>query len=272
MVVHARRAYHRQVADTRICDQCGIVFTPRREHARFCSAVCRIAWNQENTGDPGAEATALDWSITAMLETVRRLAMEQAPDQEHGFELISDAVWRVTLVDATLVRYHPQAYEAVMKAQDPAARQAVEATLAGLRFVRNRMGYHGDPAQFIQPQPSRPGSDYDIAAWRWRSLPEPALASLPPRGRAWEMTRYRAYQSQLAGHTIGGTFGRAAAFLKLASANPTAALPADSHSRTPDSVSRPSRPVTAVAMQAGGRRAARSLVSMLPATHGSGVR
>jgi integrase len=26
------------VADTRTCEQCGIVFTPRREHARFCSA------------------------------------------------------------------------------------------------------------------------------------------------------------------------------------------------------------------------------------------
>jgi len=97
--------------------------------------------------------------------------------------LVSDAVWRVTLVDATLVRYHPQAYEAVIKAQGPAARHAVEGTLAGLRFVRNRMGYHGDPAEFIQPEPSRPGSDHGVAAWRWRSLPEPALASLPPRGR-----------------------------------------------------------------------------------------
>jgi hypothetical protein len=37
------------------------------------------------------------------------------------------------------------------------------------------------------------------------------------------MTRYRAYQAQLAGHTIGETFDRAAAFLKLASANPAAA-------------------------------------------------
>jgi hypothetical protein len=138
--------------------------------------------------------------------------------------MISDAVWRVTLVDATLMRYHHRAYEAVMRAQSPAARYAVEGTLAGLRFVRNRMGYHGDPAEFIQPEHSRPGSGHGIAAWRWKSLPEPALASLPPRGRAWEMTRYRAYQARLAGHTIGETFGRASAFLKLASANPAAAL------------------------------------------------
>jgi hypothetical protein len=33
------------------------------------------------------------------------------------------------------------------------------------------------------------------------------------------MTRYQAYQAQLAGHTIGETFGRAAEFLKLAAAN-----------------------------------------------------
>ena len=37
------------------------------------------------------------------------------------------------------------------------------------------------------------------------------------------MTRYRAYQAQLAGHTIGETFGRAAAFLKQAAPHPVAA-------------------------------------------------
>ncbi len=35
------------------------------------------------------------------------------------------------------------------------------------------------------------------------------------------MTRYRAYQAHLAGHTVGETFGRATAFLKLAGANCT---------------------------------------------------
>ena len=213
------------MADTRTCEQCGIVFTARREHARFCSAACRVAWNQEHTGNPQAGASALDWSVTGMRDAVERLAREQPPDQAHGFEMISDAVWRVTLVDATLVRYHHRAYEAVMRAQDQAARQAVEETLAGLRFVRNQMGYHADPAEFIQPGHGRPGSGNGAAAWRWRSLPEPALASLPPRGRAWEITRYRAYQAQLSGHAIGETFGRAAAFLKLASANLNAALP-----------------------------------------------
>ena len=109
-----------------------MVFTPRREHARFCSAACRVAWNQEHTGNPQAEASALDWSVAAMRDAVERFAWEQPPDQARGFEMISDAVWRVTLVDATLVRYHHRAYEAVIRAQDLAARQAVEGTLAGL--------------------------------------------------------------------------------------------------------------------------------------------
>jgi hypothetical protein len=30
------------------------------------------------------------------------------------------------------------------------------------------------------------------------------------------MTRYRAYQAELAGHAVGETFGRAVAFLQLA--------------------------------------------------------
>jgi hypothetical protein len=212
------------VEDTRTCEQCGNVFTPRREHARFCSAACRVAWNRENTGDPEAGASALDWSITAMREVMQRLASGEARDQVQGFAVISEAVWWVTLVDATLVRYHPQAYESVLRAQDPAERQAVEGTFAGFRFVRNRMGFHADPVDFIQPQESRPGDDPGVTAWTWRSLPEPGLASLPPRGQAWEMRRYRAYQAQLAGHTIGEIFGRAAAFLNLVSADPPAVI------------------------------------------------
>jgi hypothetical protein len=92
-----------------------------------------------------------------------------------------------------------------------------------LRFVRNQMGYHLDPADFIQPEQSEPGADRGVTAWRWRPVPEPDLGSLPPRGQAWEMTRYRAYQAQLAGHTIRETFGRVGAFLNLAAPHPVAA-------------------------------------------------
>jgi hypothetical protein len=58
-------------------------------------------------------------------------------------------------------------------------------------------------------------------------VPEPALDCLPPRNQAWEMTRYRAYEAQLAGHSVGETFERAAAFLELAATQAAAASATD---------------------------------------------
>jgi hypothetical protein len=197
------------VTDTRECEQCGAVFAPRREHARFCSARCRVAWNRQHVGDHPAAAGALGWSVTAMRDTVDRLLRARASDRPHGFAAISEAVWWVTMVDATLVRYHPDVYDAVLGSQGEAGRRVIEETFGGLRFVRNWMGYHLDHAEFIQPQP---GSEL-IAAWTWRWMPEPVLAALPERGRGWEMSRYRDYQARLAGKPVGETFERAVAFL-----------------------------------------------------------
>jgi hypothetical protein len=200
------------------------LFTPRREHARFCRPRCRVTWNREHTGDPQAGASALEWSVTAMRDAVDRLARDQVLDNAQGFAVISEAVWWVTLVDATLVRYHRHAYKSAMKSQAAARRRVIEGTFAGLRFVRNQMGYHLDPAQLIQPEHDHPGPGHDgIAAWTWRPVPEPDLGSWPLRGQAWEMTRYRAYQAQLASRTIGESLGRAAAFLELAAPHPAAA-------------------------------------------------
>jgi hypothetical protein len=209
------------VTDTRICKQCGTVFTPRREHARFCSGRCRVAWNRENGGDPAVKVRALQWSISAMSDTTERLARVEGWDQTRALVLIGEAVWWVTIVDATLVRYHlVGAYDAVLADRTPAERRLIEGTLAGLRFVRNRIGDEVDLAEFIEPSPPGSGADEGpVTGWTWKSVPEPALASLPPRARAWEMTRYRAYQAQLAGHTIGEIFGRAVAFLELTAAN-----------------------------------------------------
>jgi len=205
------------VADTRACEQCGTSFAPRREHARFCSARCRVAWNRRHASDPTAETGPLDWSLTAMRESTDRLLRASGWDRAHGFAAISEAVWWVTMVDATLVRYHPDIYGGVLSHHDAAERRLTEDTFAGLRFARNQMGYDADPADFIQPLNPRPGAAAPrIAEWTWRSLPEPALASLTPSGREWEMARYRAYQAQLAGRPIGETFTRAAAFLRLA--------------------------------------------------------
>ncbi|MGO9187527.1 MAG: hypothetical protein ACLP8X_03580 [Streptosporangiaceae bacterium] len=208
------------MADIWDCEQCGTSFVPRREHARFCSARCRAAWNREQAGDLKAGASALVWSITAMSDTIERLTQVRAWDRPRAFAVIGEAVWWVTIVDATLVRHHPDAYDNVMTGQTPAQRQLVEGTLAGLRFVRNRIGDEAELSEFIEPGDARPGAgQLRIMGWTWKPLPEPALRSLPPRGQAWEMTRYRAYQAQLAGHTIGEIFVRAAEFLKLAVAN-----------------------------------------------------
>jgi len=199
------------MSDTRNCEQCGAVFTPRREHARFCSTSCRVAWNRERAGDLGVEVTALDWTVAAMCDVLEWLGGAGARDRSQAFAMISEAVWWVTIVDATLIRYHVEAYETVMAARTPAERRLVEETFGGLRFVRNQMGYHIDQADFIEP-----GDSY-IMAWSWKPVPEPALALLAPRGQAWEMARYQAYQAQLAGHTMEEVFGRAAAFLRQVS-------------------------------------------------------
>jgi hypothetical protein len=115
-----------------------------------------------------------------------------------------------------------------MAARAPAERRLIEGTLGGLRFVRNRMGYYVDHSDFIGPQPNPSGSADDcITEWSWRSLPEPVVGSLPPRGQAWEMARYRAYEARLAGQRLGEVFERAAAFLKLAAAHAAQAGTAD---------------------------------------------
>jgi hypothetical protein len=208
------------MADERVCGQCGTAFVPRREHARFCSVPCRVRWNREHVGDPVAGAAALLWSITAMSDTAERLPRARAWDRPRAFAVIGEMVWWVTIVDATLVRHHQEAYDSVMAGQAAAQRRVIDEILAGLRFVRNRIGDEADLAEFIAPTPPRPGTGRGrITGWAWSSVPEPALTPLTPRGRAWEMSRYRAYQAQLAGHTIGETLGQAVAFLKLAAAS-----------------------------------------------------
>jgi hypothetical protein len=170
--------------------------------------------------------SALDWSIAAMHDATGRLVRVRVWDRPRAFAVISEAVWWVTIVDGTLLRHDPEAYDGVLGGQAPPERRLTEGTLAGLRFVRNRMGHDVDHVDFIRPEADRSGhGDGRITTWTWKSVPVPALASLPPRGQAWEMTRYRAYEAQLAGHTVGEIFGRAAEFLKLVAAR--AALDTD---------------------------------------------
>ncbi len=217
-------------ADTRTCEQCGTSFTPRREHARFCSPPCRAAWNRVHTGDLKAGTTALQWSVTAMNDSTERLSRVIAWDRPRALAAIGEAVWWVTIVDATLVRHHLDAYDGAMASQAPAERQLTEETLAGLRFVRNQIGDEADLAEFINPDQTSPDQgNGHITGWTWKPVPEPRRTPDALRGQAWQMTRHQAYQARLAGHTIAETFTRAAAFLKLAAAGVPALTDASTH-------------------------------------------
>ena len=226
------------MAETRRCERCGREFEPKREHARFCSARCRVAWNRENWSQASADqqkwgsenwadevrgpqrtgTSALSWAIIAMRDTTERLGRVRASDRAQAFAVIGEAVWWVTIVDATLVRYYPDDYDAVLAGLPDGRRRATETTFGGLRFVRNRMGYYADQADFIAPRAGSGGGDAPITEWTWRSLPLPAVATLPTRGQEWELRRYRAYQDLLAGRTVGETFGRTSEFLGLVAA------------------------------------------------------
>lgn len=208
------------MADRRKCEECGAPFAPRREHARFCCVRCRAAWNRAHMGDPLVEASALLWSVTAMSEATARLAQAGIWDCPRANVVIGEAVWWVTLVDATLVRHHAEVYDAVVAGQFAVQRPLIEATLAGLRFVRNQAGDEANLVHFVQPAAAGPAAgDGRATGWRWVPVPRPVLVALSPRAQAWEMTRYQAYQAHLAGFTIGEVFRRATTFLTLTAAN-----------------------------------------------------
>jgi hypothetical protein len=171
-----------------------------------------MTWNRAHAGVAAAPAVAIDWSVTAMTEAAGRLANAGSWDLSRLAVAVGETVWWVTLVDATLVRYHLRDYEAAL-ASKAVRRRKTEETLEGLRYVRNQLGKSVDPVEFI-----RPALRHDGTAWAWHPLPEPRLGALAPRARQWELSRYRAYQARLAGRDIGRTFNRCTEFLAEAAA------------------------------------------------------
>jgi hypothetical protein len=185
-----------------------------------------VAWNRANSYDPAEEVSALEWSVTAMSEMASRLPKVSGQDRSRALGMIGEAVWLVTIVDATLVRHHPEAYDRILDDSKPAERERIEGTLAGLRFVRNRLGLDSDLSDLVQARNAGYGASSDpVAGWDWRSAQKPELDWLSQRGQDWEMARYRAYQDQLAGHTVCETFRRAASFLQQAAEQATAGSP-----------------------------------------------
>jgi hypothetical protein len=197
------------------------MFTPRREHARFCSAECRIRWNRDHLTDAAAEERALEWSLAGMCDATERLTLCGPEDAEVAFSAVAEAVWWVTIIDARLIRQYMDIYDSVLDAHAAAQRTAIEGTLAGLRFVRNQTSSDTLGADFISP-PAGTNGHGTTGAWHWNRIPEPALDLLPDDVRSWEQTRFHAYQTRLAGYSIGEVFLRATGFLNLAAARVTA--------------------------------------------------
>jgi hypothetical protein len=169
-----------------------------------------MAWNDEHAGVAAAPAPAIGWSVAAMTETALQLSSPRTWDLPDLAAAVGDAVWWVTLVDATLVRYHPRNYETTLEGRS-ARRRETEQTLEGLRYVRNQLGRSLSPEYLIAPL-SADGSP----AWTWRSLPQPDTSGLGLRARKWELSRYNAYQATLAGRDIAAAFSWCAEFLSLA--------------------------------------------------------
>jgi hypothetical protein len=187
-----------------------------------------MAWNRGDPRQATVSFAALDWSVNAMTEVTSRLE-----DNGHKLGLlataataVSDATWWVTLVDATLVRYQPCEYDATLESLRPAEREEIEQTLAGLRYVRNQMGLHIDPVDFLQARPAAPGTGAlapgalapGEPTWTWSALPAPVIRDLTPRGQEWEYSRYQAYRCWLAGRPVSRAFTLAASFLRQAAA------------------------------------------------------
>jgi hypothetical protein len=173
-----------------------------------------MAWNRADRAHPPADESALAWAIVAMSDAVARLPRVAGLDRPRAFAVISEAVWWVTIVDANLVRYHPDVYDSELESRPEAERLLIEETLAGLRFVRNQVGNDIDQAHFIQL--GTVAADGGRARdWTWTPLPEPSCESLTPRGLAWEKDRYRAYEARLAGRAVVSTFSCAGPFLNV---------------------------------------------------------
>lgn len=157
-----------------------------------------------------------------MSDATRRLALVDGSDRAAAFAVISDAVWAVTMVDAAMVRYHLDIYDRTLDGEGLAQRQLIEESLAGLRFVRNQLQDDVVPEALVGPAGSDgAGGQATVSDWIWKSVTEPQLPRRRPRASTWEVTRYSAYQSRLAGHRVGQVFERSEAFLHCTAAETT---------------------------------------------------
>jgi hypothetical protein len=155
----------------------------------------------------------LSWWVSAMNDATERLRKASGRDLPEGLALASESVWWINLVEATVMRTSQAAYDQALTNLDPAERRATEGTFAGLRFVRNWLGYHADPADFIQPGQNEEGGEVPVTAWTWTFLAAPELGERSPRNRQADAVRYRQCCKYLASKPISETITCAVAFL-----------------------------------------------------------
>jgi hypothetical protein len=173
-----------------------------------------VNWHRGQTGDPVVGFSAVQWFVPAISEAVRGLRQPLGTQHWVGFAPLSDAVWTVTMVDAALVRYHPATYDQALLDQSATERRLIEQSLAGLRFVRNRIAGRTAVADLIEPNErdvDEPSSA--VIDWTWRPVVAPTATELQTEPWTWELARYEAYQTRLAGQAVGEVFERAEAFL-----------------------------------------------------------
>ncbi len=158
-----------------------------------------MAWNREHAGVAAAPAVAIDWSVTAMTEAAGRLAVAGAWDLPRAAAAVGETVWWVTLVDATLVRYHLRDYERAL-ASKAVRRRKTEETLEGLRCVRNQLGRSVDRSLSLSDSEHRPagGRERSSAAWSGGRPRRPvavfrhrAVAAAKPSGNPPSLARVR---------------------------------------------------------------------------------
>jgi hypothetical protein len=201
------------MAQARNRDQPGAVPPPRQDDEPRCGG------GQDSPGAGGAtDGSTLAWSVTAMADALARLAAATTADTPRAVAAATEAVWWITAVDVAMTRHHPQAYGRALSAVDPAARRAIERSIAGLRYIRGQLGLHADPADFIRPQAAGDAGT-PATAWTWHLVSPPRAQ----RSSAREPSPYREYRAQLAGRPLAEALRQAADFLCYAHAVATGA-------------------------------------------------
>jgi len=203
----AAYAEHVGMDDTKVCEKAA---SRSRHAANMPGSAPPAAGSLDpapNGQRPPGRNGALDWSITAP-----RCGKTPADSAGHrrGPATGSSVIQRGRVgghhVGRKLMRYHPRHHGRVLAARTPASGRTPRDTFGGLRFVRNRMGYDTDPADFIQPLDSHSAAEASRPGHGGRTRTRARDRSRRALGSGDDPVRD--YQSKLAGQP-SGTFRHA---------------------------------------------------------------